>query len=540
MKPFSPRFGLVCIAILSGLFTDAAAPAAPVPVSNSALKAWRQPAVDRARRLIFNNDGNEPVYYVTNLTAADLLQPRTAALVGSQVDSIFYCTWSSGFGMFTHFTKVGQVFTTRESLFARNKMEALLAANLDPLRVMLDFAKSNRLEFFWSLRMNDTHDGSMTDYGPIMFQANRLKMEHPEYLLGKRGEKLKHGAWSGVDYARPEIRDLAFYFVEEVCRNYDVDGVELDFFRHPVFFKSTTRGETATAEECAQMTDLMRRIRTMVDAVGQKRGRPLLIAMRVPDSVEYCRAIGLELDHWLADDLLDLLIVSSYFQLNDWDYSVALARKHGVKIYPSLDEARLKDEIANKLRRTTLAYRGRAAKVWSAGADGVYLFNYFNPRSPLWRELGDATSLAKMDKDYFGSLRGVGAAAGGSLPLGPYQHLETLNPAKPNVLKPGQSTTARLHTGNDFEVPGAVALKLRLQFSTSPTPELIKVELNGQSLSSPKVTGEWLEFAPAPNQMHTGANQVTVVLGTTAPKPVKWTDLMLEVRHHANPLTAPR
>ena len=34
-----------------------------------------------------------------------------------------------------------------------------------------------------------------------------------------------------MDYGRPEIRDLAFRFVEEVCRNYDVDGVELDFVK---------------------------------------------------------------------------------------------------------------------------------------------------------------------------------------------------------------------------------------------------------------------------------------------------------------------
>ncbi len=70
------------------------------------------------------------------------------------------------------------------------------------------------------------------------------------------------------------------------------------------------------------------------------RGRPILVAMRLPDSAEYCRAIGLDLERWLADDLLDLYIPCSYFQLNDWEYSIALGHKYGVKVYPSLDDVR--------------------------------------------------------------------------------------------------------------------------------------------------------------------------------------------------------
>ena len=137
------------------------------------------------------------------------------------------------------------------------------------------------------------------------------------------------------------------------------------------------------------MTELLRRIRLMADEVGQARGRPILIAVHSPDSVEYCRAIGLELDTWLANDLLDLLVVSSYFQLHDWDYSVTLAHQYGVKIYPSLDESRISITTAQAMRMTDLAYRGRAANVWGFGADGVYMFNFFDRLSPLWQQMGD-------------------------------------------------------------------------------------------------------------------------------------------------------
>jgi len=324
------------LATSSGL--DAAENAQPIS-SVTGLRALRTEAAARPRRVIFNNDGNEPVYLSKTTSAEELLSHRTAPLAGSHVDAIFYCTWSSGFSLFTHDTKVGQVFSSREGLFSKNMTPTLLAAGTDPLRVMADFGREKGIEIFWSFRLNDTHDGSTTDYGPIMFRANQLKQEHPEWLIGTPTKKPKFGAWSAVDFSRPEIRDLAFRLVEEVCQNYPVDGFEIDFFRHPVFFKRAAQtGTECSDEERGVMTDLMQRIRTMTEREGMKRGRPLLLAIRVPDSTDYCRAIGLDLDRWLADGLVDLLITSGYFQLNDPAYSVALARKYGVRVYPSLAE----------------------------------------------------------------------------------------------------------------------------------------------------------------------------------------------------------
>jgi len=494
------------------------------------MKALRQKAAARPRRILFNNDGGEPSVQMKSPSAKELLDLRTSALAGTQVDSIFYCTRSSGFGLFTHFTKVGQVFTSLEGRYAVNQMPALVKAGIDPLRVMVDFAKEHRMDLFWSMRMNDTHDGSTAEYGPIILRTNTLKLTYPEYLLGTARKRPKHGAWTAVDYGRPEIRELAFRYVEEVCRNYDVDGVELDFFRHPVYFKSTSRGEPATDEERAVMTDLLRRIRLMADEIGQARGRPILIAVHCPDSVEYCRAMGLDLDYWLANDLLDLWMPSGYFKLNDWDYSVKLAHRYGVKVYPSLDESRVSNATARQSRRTDLAYRGRAANVWGFGADGVYLFNGPEPDSPLWRQLGAPQGLAGLDKDYFGSIRGVVNAAGGNLPYSKYQTVETLNPANPKSVVPGRSVTARLNVGEDLSQAGPVNLKLRLQFTTAVKPQLIEVACNDHPLTLLSTNQTWLEYSVSPQVVRQLTNRIKVTLATAATK-AAWTDLLLEVRH---------
>lgn len=298
------RIALLVVGCCSGLTVAAE------PVTND--RQWdalHRAAVNRSRRVIFNNDGNEPVYYCKAATPEELLGQRTAALADSQVDSIFYCTWSSGFGLFTHHTKVGQLFDTREEMFKPNRTREFVEAGIDPLRVMADFAHRQKIELVWSMRMNDTHDGSTAAYGPVMFRANRLKNEHPQWLIGSKDQRPKYGSWSAVDYAVPEIRDLAFRYCEEVCNGYDVNGIELDFFRHAFFFMCSGRGEPCGQAELEAMTELVRRVRVMSREVGRKRGRPILLAVRVPDSLEYCRFVGLDLERWLAEGLVDLLTV---------------------------------------------------------------------------------------------------------------------------------------------------------------------------------------------------------------------------------------
>lgn len=496
------------------------------------LRAQRQQAANRQRRVIFNNDGNEPVYLCKTTSPEELLSYRTSPLAGSHVDAIFYCTWSSGFGLFTHGTKVGEVFATREAMFERNMGPQLLAAGTDPLRVMADFGRSNGIEVFWSFRLNDTHDGSSAAYGPVMFRANRLKREHPEWLIGSPTQKPKFGAWSAVDFARPEIRELAFRYVEEVCQNYDVAGVEIDFFRHPVFFKRPSQaGAPCNDDERDQMTEVITRIRSMTEREGMARGRPFLVAVRVPDSVEYCRAIGIDLERWLREGLVDLMITGGYFRLNDTSYSVALGRKHGVKVYPSLDEPRVRDDAARKLRAGTAAYRARALEAWSAGADGVYLFNAFDPKAPIWRELGSAPVLASADRDYFASVLGAGAAAGGAYPHAEFQMIPRLNPANPIALRPGASAQVEFNTGERSAAPAEAGLTitLRLRFKIPPRPEWVAAVLNGNALGTGTADGDWHEYAVPAGSLRTGLNAVSVTLAADAPE-ASMTDLRCAVR----------
>ena len=52
--------------------------------------------------------------------------------------------------------------------------------------------------------------------------------------------------------------------------------------------------------------------------------------IRVPDSVEFSRGLGLDVERGCSDGLADLLVTTCYFQLNPWQYSVELGHKYGV------------------------------------------------------------------------------------------------------------------------------------------------------------------------------------------------------------------
>jgi len=502
-------------------------------LSQDEIVRLRGEAAGRDRRIIFDNDGNEVVYYMDEATPEALLKKRTTGVVGTQVDTIVYCTWSSGFSYFTHNTKVGVPFVSTAidpeagagSGFAKNKTQALLDKGLDPITIVSDYCREHDIEFIWSMRMNDIHDAWGAWYSPHLFPP--IKQEHPEYLVGSRDNVPPNGTWSSVDYAVDEIRDLAFKFFEEVCQNYDVDGVELDFFRHPVYFKSYAFDGQATDEELAMMTDLVKRIRVMADLEGAKRGKPILLSIRVPDSLTFCKDMGLDIERWLADDLVDLMVVSGYFRFNAWEESVALGHKYGVPVYPCLSESRIRDEEAKRVRSTPEAYRARAMDVWKSGADGVYMFNFFAAPHPLWSELGDVETLARLDKDYTTGARGIKELAYWNKAGLDYLRRELLSPERPIHVKYEEDLEVALR----IDVPEQGAeVTLKVRSDRKDAREFLVVQLNGTVLKEAGTQENWVKYAVDPGEILQGWNAVSFTLSHLSDA-VKIEDMVLSVRY---------
>ena len=481
------------------------------------LRAERKRAADRKRRIIFNNDGCDAVYFCDKATPQCLLESRTTNLLGKQVDTIGYCTWCSGFGYFTHATKLADVFDTTSVAgdpkgrgFSNNKVGAFIEQGTDPLDIMVDFCKKNGIEVWWTMRMNDTHDRYGAWYSPHLYPP--FKKEHPGCVLKPNDRKT-----TGVNYAMERVRETALAYIREVCENYDVDGIDLDFYRHLLYFPSNADLKDATQEERDMMTDLMRKVRAMTEEVGMKRGRPILVSIRVPDDVGYCKAKGFDIEKWLEEGLVDTMEVTGYVRLNPWETSVALGHKYGVPVFAGLSETRMKDRGP---RGKIECYRGRAMNAWAAGADAIYLFNAFNPNHPLWNELGDPASLASKNKLFTTGCRGFKPYINQWIKNG-YRFLgrDPVSPERPRFFQDGKPVDITLRVGQkvepaDGKTPSA---ELRLRLARVEGDD-VAVTLNGTKLGDAKKLkdAEWFSWSVAPKIIKKGENRITV----TPPKNV--------------------
>jgi hypothetical protein len=522
---------VISILAVAGIGTVFGQPAGKLQLED--LRRTRRELAQRQRRIIMNNDGCDVLYFPKGekATVEGFLAKRTTPLAGTHVDAIAFCPTSSGFSYFTHNTKVGTVLTRSGHEFGiqpdtRNIAQELIDLGTDCLQAVIRFGHEHGMEVFWSMRMNDTHDVAHRPEKPY-FLFPPLKSEHPEWLVGDHVKRTPHGRWSSVDYARPEIRDLAFGFIEEVCRGYDLDGVELDFFRHLCYFKSTALGGTASDEERDMMTDLIRRVRKMTEQAGIERGRPILVAVRVPDSVGFCKDMGFDIECWMREGLVDMLITTCYFRLNPWEYSVELGHKYGVPVYPCLSDSRVRGET--RFRRSSVAsYRGRAMNAWVAGADGLHLFNHFDPNAEIWREIGDPETLLAMDKLYFVNVRDGDPhnfLANGR----EYRTVPVFGPSHPQLVSASEPVKLEIVIGDDIPETQRRGhkpdIKLHLEAPGIQKVEQLRAKMNGTELTDGVLNDYWVDYPVPVASVRRGKNQVEIAAEPSALEPGDWSIL---------------
>ncbi len=513
MRNFHRGLFLILATIIAIAAGDSQALAAKINNAQE-LKAARKKAAWKKRRVVMNNDGNDS-RGAAEKNRKGFLQTRSTPLVSTQTDAIFYCTgiW----GTFTHKSPTADLRTGADYGYKEWAAHLDKDGGPDSLGTIIDFGHNNNMEVFWSLRMNDTHDS----HDPTMM--SQWKKTHADCLLGNWKDRKKYrsggGRWSGADYLSPTVRDRTVGWFDEVAANYDIDGVELDFFRHPVFFKSVLLGKEATQEERDAMSSVIRRIRKAIDHHALRRGRPILLAVRVPDSLGYCRAMGLDVEKWLQDGLVDIMTPSGYFRMCPWTTSVKLGHKYNVPVYAGLSESRFRDKELQRKRQSIEGYRGRAAEAWAAGVDAIYTFNYFNPKSLVFRQLGDPQSLADMDKIYTTGSREVTKPGGpGYWLYGGNKYVERPLPLPdtPKTLSANKPVEVTLGV---YDQPKGTKATVMLEVCVEGlknSADLI-VTVNGSALTGGKLEGRWVKYSLSPETLKYGGNQFTLQL-TKKPK----------------------
>lgn len=471
------------------------------------------------KRVIVCNDGCDALYYPNDLefSLENFLGRRAAPLTQTSITTLSYCTISSGFSLFTHNTKIGEILLRDMDVKpnSHNITQNLLDEGTDTLRAVCALAHENGKECFWNFRMNDVHDQVDTPEKPFGLFP-KLKKEHPDWLLGTREKHTQRGAWSSVNYAVPEIRDLAAQFVEEVCRNYDVDGIELDFCRHLCFFPGPADGGEASSDEIEMMNGLLRTIRRITDIEGMRRNRPILLTVRVPDDLYYSKKIGLDLDTWLSESLCDIVITSDYFQFNGRAYTAELGRRYHIPAYAGVSESRINDENRYS-RKGDEAYRARFDTAWQAGVPGLFLFNTHDSSKRFLAEAPLTEELGTLDRCYF-----VTTQYGGSRPTSyltdgdKYRQLPLLSPDTPVTLD-GEPKTFPLELGT---IPAPDQCRILLSLRSKKDAERLgdlEITVNGTAVKRAEINSQWPEWGDIPLEtglLRTGINTVTVNAGS--------------------------
>ncbi len=267
-----------------------------------------------------------------------------------------------------------------------------IAKGLDPPKVLAEGAHRRGMKFLPSFRLNDVHG-----HFPHEGLYGSFRRDHPEWIIGVKS----------MDFAVDEVREHILSVARELVEGYDIDGIDIDFMRAPLYFR-----DDQVKANTPLMTDLVRQIRSFLDAASRERGRRLLLSARVPmrigdgriinnkvdgqdkghDATE-CLGVGLDVPAWIREGLIDMVCPMDFYYLK-WPQMIEqmeswrrLTDGSDCGLYPTLHGPFLDGYSVPYL--CSASYRGAAHSFYERGADGIAIYNVWDNVPEVWAAIGD-------------------------------------------------------------------------------------------------------------------------------------------------------
>ena len=329
----------------------------------------------------FNSDGGAAaIAHVKGKPVRDVVCHELNELEGTAVTDFLWCPIVGG-NVFIYPTNVGErmgdnildwdeihPYYREQGRAMADNLRQLIEGGDDPIEMLSARAKELGIRFWLSCRMNEIHE----DDDRFMVVRSLFKEQHHELLHGKNFHPeavyAPNNGWSYAwDYGKERVRNHFLALFKEWMQ-YEIDGIEMDFCRSPCLFPPGN--ETAGAP---LLTDFVTKVRAAADEIGEERQRPIKLAVRVPPSLERCRAAGIEIKTWIDQGLVGVVIPMdrSYFhpepKLAEF---VSLGKSKEVVILGGIEPA---VRGYTKTSRQTFA---AASSFLYQGSDGIYTFNY--------------------------------------------------------------------------------------------------------------------------------------------------------------------
>jgi len=345
----------------------------------------------RRFRLILNDD-SDTLRRVPPPHTEEKVALAVDYLKGKHVDCLVWCVGEQQAYSYpakkveSYFEKLDALDS---SIFPRKNdlMYSLYKKGIDYLPLLIEEARRAGLSFVASFRMNDTH----LKADPMSVLASRFWQERQHYRLWEITDGKTHYN-ACLDYSYPDVRNFYLTMIGEVIERYDIDGVELDCCRNPYFFQPSEAWEKRGI-----LTDFLREVKRLLTEKGKQTGKELVLITRVPFGEERLRKGGMDIEAWLDNKLIDILVMSDL--ANNYNRKIepylTMAHKNGVLFYPCIEvdsdryNPNFYDIITNpvapwhhynssKIPRIVLVkrIRGIAQNFLGQKPDGLYMFNY--------------------------------------------------------------------------------------------------------------------------------------------------------------------
>jgi len=286
----------------------------------------------------------------------------------------------------------------------------------DIVEVFTKRCRERGLTPFISLRLNDAHhleNVGLNNGGSLWI--SRFYEEHPEYRIGNNRNDWNQRVHN---WAIPEVREYKLAFIRELCKGYDIDGIELDFMRHVSYFQH----DKTTSEQRAEiMTGFVAQVRKLLDKTA-KPGKHRWLCVRVPCYLVAHDLLGIDLPAFMSAGV-DMVNLSAYFfteQQTDLpiirkmlpDVALYLEMTHCTSIPRALSQGGY--DNFTFCRTTDEQFYTTANLAYTRGADGLSTFNFvyyrehgksgrgpFNePPFHIFKQIGDPASVLRQPQHY--------------------------------------------------------------------------------------------------------------------------------------------
>jgi len=362
------------------------------------------------KRLFYNDDGDTCLLSHRGPLRREMVTDTVNVLAGTPVTTLVLCVSYSD--LVTYPSEVASMYGWRDTPSnhtspvyrrANDLFRQVREQGWDIPKMVMERAAEKGMEFIPSMRMNDGHFAQKvppTEH-PL---TGQFWMEHQDLIINPDAEWPSDYREYLLDFRHEAVRAFRLANAFEIIDRYAADGFEMDWTRHPMFFR--------TGQERPEViTEMVRRVRERLDERGTKEGRRLLLIVRVAASIEDNLRLGLDVPTWIREGLVDVVAPSSPSRYISFDMPIRewvdLVAGTPVEVHASPDSAAPRGDG----QATVEMYRAAASNGYAMGAHGFYLFNLFCRGYPLAddayviiRDVADPDALWFRDKLFMATL----------------------------------------------------------------------------------------------------------------------------------------